>query len=425
MTSSFGEQVRAARRRAGLSQAELGGERYSGSYVSHLESGRRTPTPELVAYLADRLGCSPEELGDAASRSGPTGAGPAGTEDTTDHSSAARLLVLQTRAREAARHGHHHQTVDLAREGAAVARDVGHDDAAWSFGLLEAETLLQLEQYDACVEVATSLASAAPASASPELAVEALALAARALRAAGHLEEALDRAEQAVEASRTLEASSPSRVLALLTRLSSLGELGRASDVQRVGLELADLRDQVGSEHLRGQVAWALGNLAFLRGDVTEGAAQHDLAATLISREHDLRTWGRLARASAAMRLQAGVVAGVERLLDDARRAIELVGNEGDRHELELTRAELAFRRHDAAGALAILDVVEAVGNGDVPQARAEAAWLRSRCLEQLGDAAGARDAARDAALSFERAGALERAVRAWRTHARLEQPVS
>ena len=59
----FGSLLREARRSQGLSQTELGAGKYSGSYISHLESGRRTATPEIVEFLSRRLGVSPLEWG--------------------------------------------------------------------------------------------------------------------------------------------------------------------------------------------------------------------------------------------------------------------------------------------------------------------------------------------------------------------------
>ena len=61
--SEFGARLRETRKRLGLSQSELGGDRYSGSYISHLESGRRVATPEVIEFLSRRLGVSPLEWG--------------------------------------------------------------------------------------------------------------------------------------------------------------------------------------------------------------------------------------------------------------------------------------------------------------------------------------------------------------------------
>ena len=55
-------RLRQARREAGLSQAEAGGDALSASYVSLLESGRRRPTDAALAVLAERLGCTVDYL---------------------------------------------------------------------------------------------------------------------------------------------------------------------------------------------------------------------------------------------------------------------------------------------------------------------------------------------------------------------------
>jgi transcriptional regulator with XRE-family HTH domain len=412
--STFGSRLRAARREARLSQAELGGERYSDSYISHLESGRRTAGPDVLAYLAERLRTTPEALGASgtveADGSG-TAARAVGTADLT-----ARLVVLHLRARESSEHGHHVHARALAEEGRAL---VGTDHPAlqWDFTHLLATTALLLEEYEACAALADELTEHPLAQASVELRVESLALAARALRASGKLRLALERADLAVANSVDLPPASTPRVLAVLARLACVAELGWAEDAQAHGRELSAVRDGVDALHLRGQVAWTLGNLAFLRGDVEAGIAEHDLAATWLGPDHDLRGWGRFCRASSAMRLAAGTTQGVAALLEQAQRAIDLVGNPGDRHELDITRAELLFQEHDAAGALAVLDVTAALDAPLPPHTRAEASWLRHRCLRDLGKTDLARDAARDAALLFEEAGAMDRAVRAWRAH--------
>ncbi len=60
--TSFSERLRTLRRAAGLSQTELAGDGLSPSYISLLESGRRSPSPAVAALLAARLGCSTNQL---------------------------------------------------------------------------------------------------------------------------------------------------------------------------------------------------------------------------------------------------------------------------------------------------------------------------------------------------------------------------
>jgi transcriptional regulator with XRE-family HTH domain len=59
---SVGRRIRASRLRRGLSQAQLALPELSDSYVSLIESGRRTPTPDVLRLLARKLGCSASYL---------------------------------------------------------------------------------------------------------------------------------------------------------------------------------------------------------------------------------------------------------------------------------------------------------------------------------------------------------------------------
>lgn len=58
----LGRRVREARVRAGLTQTEVGGETISTAYISRIESGQRRPSPNLIAFLAERLDVPVEEL---------------------------------------------------------------------------------------------------------------------------------------------------------------------------------------------------------------------------------------------------------------------------------------------------------------------------------------------------------------------------
>src|SRR5437660_12528361 len=51
-----GARVRAARLDAGLTQAELGGSRFSKEYVSQVELGKTRPSPPALEWFAERLG---------------------------------------------------------------------------------------------------------------------------------------------------------------------------------------------------------------------------------------------------------------------------------------------------------------------------------------------------------------------------------
>jgi transcriptional regulator with XRE-family HTH domain len=55
---SIGESIRQLRRQQNLTQSELGGERYSKSYVSALERDKITPSLQALQFFAGQLGQS-------------------------------------------------------------------------------------------------------------------------------------------------------------------------------------------------------------------------------------------------------------------------------------------------------------------------------------------------------------------------------
>ncbi|PRY37514.1 helix-turn-helix domain-containing protein [Umezawaea tangerina] len=67
-TESVGSRIRRLRRAAGLSQEALAQPDLSASYISLLEAGKRLPSGEVLAQLAERLGCTPAYLVDGVDK---------------------------------------------------------------------------------------------------------------------------------------------------------------------------------------------------------------------------------------------------------------------------------------------------------------------------------------------------------------------
>jgi tetratricopeptide (TPR) repeat protein len=61
-TASLGERVRELRLERGLTQQELAADNCSKEYVSQIERGRARPTPEMMQWLAERLGVDHDYL---------------------------------------------------------------------------------------------------------------------------------------------------------------------------------------------------------------------------------------------------------------------------------------------------------------------------------------------------------------------------
>src|SRR6476659_9033001 len=66
-SSAVGERVRARRIETGLTQAELGGERFSKEYVSQVELEKTRPSAAALEWFAERLGVDALELAGAGS----------------------------------------------------------------------------------------------------------------------------------------------------------------------------------------------------------------------------------------------------------------------------------------------------------------------------------------------------------------------
>src|ERR671937_95645 len=56
VSSGLGTRLRQLRVAAGLTQSDLAGDRFSKEYVSQIERGKTRPTPQTLAWIADRLG---------------------------------------------------------------------------------------------------------------------------------------------------------------------------------------------------------------------------------------------------------------------------------------------------------------------------------------------------------------------------------
>ena len=66
-SSLLGDRLRSLRLAAGLTQAQVAGERFSKEYISQIERGKTRPTAESIAWLAGQLGVDSAFLGSGVS----------------------------------------------------------------------------------------------------------------------------------------------------------------------------------------------------------------------------------------------------------------------------------------------------------------------------------------------------------------------
>lgn len=327
----FGARLREVRKRLGMSQSELGGERYTGSYISHLESGRRAASAEVIEFLATRLGVSPDELGTEVAL--PT------TADHLDDTQALEHLLVAERAwfdRDWVTAG------ELATRAASSALHTGQPIRHWQALYVQAQAAVAQGDFVDAIHFAQQLAEHQVAASSPTLRAQALYLSSTAHRAGDELPMALVLAGQAVE----LAKDAPPVILAdaLMSLISATLEAGRpTAESDRWCRRLEDVSLHVESGHARGVIHWALGTAAFKSGNVTRGLELYDSALELLSPHRDLRMWLRLHRSAATCRVDAGITDGVMELLAVARSGLALIGNVYDMFELRHAEAKLAF----------------------------------------------------------------------------------
>jgi transcriptional regulator with XRE-family HTH domain len=398
----FGALLRQARRREGLSQVELGGSKYSGSYISHLESGRRQATPEIMEFLARRLGVSPLEWGISARAEEPRFGITDPIEDLlvaehawSDHDWDAALLHATAAADAAVRSG------DTGRE--------------WEARYVMAQAKFASGDFPGAAAIAEEISESPLAHRFAVARAQALSLASVSHRASDRLGWAVAFGARAVEAA----AATPPIILAeaLMSLVSAMSEAGHPAVESKLYLDrLEQLAPRLSSEHSRGMIAWTIGAAAFAAGDIDEGLRQQHRAAELLDPRRDLRLWLRFHSTSAWWRLRAGITDGVSELLRTAAVGLEIMGNAYDVVELRQCQAQLALLTGDAqGGAKIIAAVLDDPELGGERLSRGNSELLLADCLHELDDPSARRWYA-SAARQLEQEGRLKAALEAMRS---------
>jgi transcriptional regulator with XRE-family HTH domain len=395
---NFGAQLRQERIRRGLSQSQLGGDAYSPSYISLLEIGRREPTPEVVRHLARALQRAPEAV-----RSWNQGL----------NSEEAAYLSAGLGARQAWDARDYREAAAQAHAAARHARSAGNRSGWWEAACLQAESLARLGHARQALRIVQDELLPHPLTAdTAALAVRARQLLASLCLGLGAPGNAVGHAREAAGLAAALPPRDPFRTAALRTLVTALAETGLLEEAWQKCAELAqDAAAQEGQG--AGEAEWAIGNVAFLRGDGEAGIRHHERAARLLSPANDLELWARFNLSSAAHRL-AGGITEPETLdaLERAEIAYSVVGaNAVDQLELALLRAQWHHRAGQHAKALEHLRPLMAGSPLLGHRAAAEAALLHARALLAAhGVPASALEPLRQARDHFTAAGLPHRA---------------
>lgn len=377
---SLGERIRNLRLRKNMSQAQLAWPELSDSYVSLIESGKRTPAPSMVALLARKLDCSTAYL-----TTGVTEEAMTGLQETMRYAQ----IALQNGATNEARTCFaevlsHPALADLP----ALAHEArwGHALALEATGSLE-EAIVELER-------AAELTSA---QADPDHWAELHTALSRCLRERGDLAASIRAGEEALE--RLTEGGgqwSDSMVMLGATVLAAYYFRGDLAYANQLAQALIERAEAIGTPRALMAAYWNAGLVAEQRGEFDAALRLAERAIALLGEENDPRNLSRLRTAYALFLLIARP--------QDAERAREVLLKA--ERELESSSASTV----DMAWCLTIQARAELALGRPV-----EAAAFATRATDLLKDTAGHAIAQAYTVLgeAYEGLGQREEAVNA------------
>ncbi|MGF9648592.1 helix-turn-helix domain-containing protein [Pseudarthrobacter oxydans] len=400
MGNGFGEKLRAERLERGLTQAELGKDLYSPSYISLLETGRREPTAEVIEELARRLELAPKAL-EAWSQ-------PITLSD-------AEYVLAGLYARQAWDLRDYPLAASHAAAAAQIALDGRNTSAWWNMSYMQAECLLKHGDLLECRQLVERLLEHPMAKESVGLGARARQMLAVVYQRQGQLTVAVDHALEAVAFAAQLPKGSIITVGALRALIGALAESGRLDEAWKYCQELLAQVDEDAMSQLAGEVAWVIGNVAFMRHDYVEGVKHHERAAKLLSPANDIELWARFNKASAAVRLSSGIVepetlSSIER----AELAFSIVsGTKSDELEVAFIRARWLYLTGDIVAAVEKLREIHAERDALAKHTAGEVSLLLGKSLKAAGESDEALVYLEEAQKAFSAAGAADRVQQA------------
>ncbi|RJU03139.1 hypothetical protein D6T65_03320 [Arthrobacter frigidicola] len=306
-------------------------------------------------------------------------------------------VLLELQARSAWNQRDYEQAQRIAEQAAAMAAELHDDNAWWNMTFLQAESLRKQGLVRESALVARTLQDHPMTEQSAALVARVCTMTSLALQGSGDLADAVVEARRAAESAARIPGQQELHIEAQNALIAALADSDQLNDAWTECLVLADLLEENASKQTAGMSYWAIGNVAFLLQRVEDGTKYHRLAAENLSPTNDLDLWARFNRASAALRLAAGVVEPETlECIDRAEMASSIVGgSERDRLELALTRAHWLVLTGQFDAAIERLRAVTSQESLLATHTAAEARFL-------LGQAYNARHIELEALLNLE-----------------------
>lgn len=393
---TIAERLRNERLRAGLTKTALAKPGYTVSYISQIEAGKRMPSPQAIAYLAERLHITPAFLSSGV---------PEGEED--------RLRFAIEDARLAMRDDRHDEaeaTLLQAREDAErFGLTHARAQAQLALGDLRARTSRvreAIDLYEGCMD----------GDLTPRETGEAVAALGRAYRRVGDLAYAADLIESHL-ARRDGGPLDPGVAADLQSVLVSIYfERGDVVRAERTAARAITAADQDTSPEIRARTYWDAARVLAEAGRWDEGLDLLMRARVLLEHLDDRRRLARIYNATAFLCLEADPPRTVEAAahLDRAETILWESGSAEDLAYVMTERGRVALLEHRYESAIQHADdSLRAVQTDDLEAARA--LFVKGRALSELQRHGPARGALGEAAMLFAKHGARQQEASCWR----------
>jgi tetratricopeptide (TPR) repeat protein len=399
---SIAERLRDERTRAGLTKTALARPRYTVSYVSQIESGRRTPSPEALAYFAERLRIGPGYLATGV----PEGAESRLRFDLED----ARLALRQDRRDDAQR---------IVSQVVEESQRYGLADLRLKAMVATADLRMRSDRPREAIDLYEEVLEAELSETDRGTVTAALA---RAYRRVGDLSYTAEIIEMFLNR-RDQGPLDPGVAADLQTVLVSVYfERGDHVRAERTAARALAALDQDTSAEIRAMTYWDTSHVLAQAGRWQEALDLITRARALLEHQDDQRRLARLLNATAFICLEADPPRTVEAAahLDRAEALLDGSGVRSDMAYVFTERARIALfeRRFEAA---LVLAEKSADHSSDDDLEAGRALYVMGRALTELQRPREARGAFREAATRFEKHGAEKQEASCWRELGELE----
>lgn len=403
--STLGTRIRQLRQERGLTQAGLGGDQLSESYISLIESGRRVPSDEALCYIAERLGSSVEVLQSGA-----------------EPHDAGHAEMLVRRGEWETSSGQAKQALAHLEEGANLAHQLGLAVLAWRARVGVAKALEADGRLREAIERWEALREDSRSDQRNHSGVTVVVGLSRCYREVGDFERAV-RVSEDFWRDPPSSASSEDRVVVGSTLLAAYLELGDVIHSGAIAEELLALAEESQTPMATAAAYWNAAVAAESEGRVADALRLAELAQANLARTEDIRNRARLqvTMAGLLLRMRPPETRQAIELLREAQPIIEQFGSKVDYcyGQTEMARAHLLLEDYKQAAAIAT-NTIDSLADLEAQVEKARTLMVRASANVGLGLRSEAVADTLAAAGLLETLGASRHAASIWTELAEL-----